>query len=285
MDILDKYYVFCTLDESLIEPSYVLFSSLFKYNPYIKLHVHCINFHEDKLEQYTNNINKYWKDSIEIIPEQIHLNVTVPEFAMARAECMKHMDALMSKIIIADRHYKPYMFHLDIDMLIRSDFSELFQEYEEELIGYLYCYNSNSVNAGVMIIHTEKDISTNLTNYIQSYCQDKYTNEIADEGYITEQNLVIKNISPMYCIGKYIRTGFSLHNTKIAHFYGCFKPYSKWDVIRPHNLIMIPYAKEWLDIYDTLDPTLFQTISPIVEQHRNTINKLSPIYLKMYKQY
>ena len=49
MDILDKYYVFCTLDEGLIEPSYVFFRTLLKHNPYIKLHVHCINFSEDKL--------------------------------------------------------------------------------------------------------------------------------------------------------------------------------------------------------------------------------------------
>lgn len=284
MDILDKYYVYCTLDEGLIEPSYVFFRTLFKHNPYIKLHVHCINFSEDKLKQYTDNINTYWKDNIEIIPEQVHFDVTIPEESI-QAECMKHMNALMSKIIITDRHYKPYMFHLDLDMLVRDDFSELFQEYDEEIIGHAYHNVNTSVNAGVMIIHTTKDISTKLIEYIRSYCRDKYTTELPDEGYIFEQNLVTKIINYKYCVGPCMRPGFTTRNAKIVHFYGNFKPYSKWEVLRAYSLLLIPYIKEWLDAYDTLDPSLFPTISPIIEQHRNTINKLAPIYLKMYKNY
>ena len=284
MDILDKYYVFCTLDEGLIEPSYVFFRTLFKHNPYIKLHVHCINFSEDKLKQYTDNINTYWKDNIEIIPEQIHIGVDLSEKLANCDGCMKHPDALISKIIITDRHYKPYMFHLDLDMLVRDDFSELFQEYEEELVGHRY-KETPDINAGVMIIHTTRNISTDLMDYLLAYWKGINEVKMLDEEYIRSQNLVTKFIDYRYCVGCLLRTGFTTRNAKIVHFYGDFKPYYKWEVLHAYSLLLLPYAKEWLDAYDTLDPSLFPTISPIVEQHRNTINKLAPIYLKMYKNY
>lgn len=279
MDILDKYYVFCTLDEELIEPSYIFFRTLFKYNSYIKLHVHCINFSKEKLEEYSKVINTYWKDNIEIISEEIHLNAPPPPHFKLWS-CTHHYDALMSKIIICGRRYKPYMFHLDLDMIVRGDFSELFQKYSEELIGH--CYDSEVVNAGVMIVHVpDRDISVDLNEYLHS----SYINSesyVPDEGYIVHQHLRTKVIHAKYCASYYARSGITISVSKIVHLLSDFKPYRSWDKVNTDKLIIIPMFKEWLDVYDSFDKSLFPTISPIVEKNRSTIEKLAPLCKRMY---
>lgn len=279
MDILDKYYVFCTLDEGLIEPSYVFFRTLFKHNPYIKLHAHCINFSKEKLEEYSKVIDTYWRDNIELVPDEVHLNAEPPsEFTLW--SCTHHYDALMSKIIICGRRYKPYMFHLDLDMVVRDNFSELFQEYSEELIGH--CYDLGIVNAGVMIVHVpDRDISIGLNEYLHDSCI-KTEWYIPDEGYLIHQHLKTRVINAKYCASYYARSGITISNCKIAHLLSNFKPYRPWSKVDPDLLIIVPMFKEWLDVYDSFDKSLFPTISPVVEKNRSTIEKLTPLCKRMY---
>ena len=76
----------------------------------------------------------------------------------------------------------------------------------------------------------------------------------------------------------FARSGATISNCKIAHLLSNFKPYLPWSKVSPQLLIVVPMFKEWLDVYDSFDKSLFITISPIVEKNRSTIEKLAPLW-------
>lgn len=280
MNILDDYYVFCTIDYAYKCASYVFLESLLMYNDYITVHVHCINFTEDQFAEYDKFVTDRWHGSVIAVKEDMEdIEYPSKQTHYYQRIVNTHGTALLSKCIIFGRKYKKYMFHLDVDMLIRQNFIEVFKAYEEQLIGNCYYYFAGVFNAGFLIINAgDVTIGENLHEWLQTY--NKNDAVIVDEAYLQSFNFTTHYLPTSYCTVNTYRPR-DIDTVKVVHFIGNTKPFFP-KCVQKETMCILPYMKEWCDVFDRFDKEDVKDIYNIVEKNKKEISKYLDMSIRMY---
>lgn len=251
---MNDYYLFTTIDFNLLSLSYIFNLNFHLFTNEI-LNIHCINFTEQQkqiaLEMYTDVSNaKIIFDCVDDMDE-----VYNSETPRLYKNCIS---AVSSKLLIFNRHYKPYMCHFDVDMLFLKDFTGFFNNYKEELIGFRYNKYRTECNTGFVILHTEQNID------IEEYKHYKFKNAgNYEEKYLNSCFTNCKTFDGMHSVAT---AEESVKNCIFIHYLGGMKPWRFDYTMKPCTRLFIKSFKYWYDFYDkNKSPLTFQLDNGVKE--------------------
>lgn len=261
---MNNYYVFTTIDPSYIDVAFVCITSIRRFTDF-PVHIHCVNFSDDEYIRTMNLFSRFV--NIELVMEQIHVT-TATSTANDRLYC-KHMDAMSSKIVIFNRHYKPYMVHIDMDMVFLRDPTFLFKEYSSELIGFEYY--GDTINAGFMILHTDKNFD--FDQYSTEYIRDNINvMQNLEENFINT-HVFTKELLPESFFYDFAKHRCISPRTVFIHYNHNNKPWIPSRDIGADVLWCMSYDK-WYEIYNSIDKSIVPTLSDGVELTKSMVSKI-----------
>lgn len=252
------------MDSDYVEVAFVCITSIRKFTN-IPIHIHCVNFSDDEYIRTMNLFSRFV--NIELVMEQIHVT-TATSTANDRLYC-KHMDAMSSKIVIFNRHYEPYMVHIDMDMVFLRDPTFLFKEYSSELIGFKYF--GDTINAGFMILHTDKNFD--FDQYSTEYIRDNIDVVLnLEENFINTRGL-IKEYLPESFFYDLARIRNVSPRTVFIHYETVNKPWVPTH-LDPMDVRWYMSYDKWYEIYNSIDKSIVPTLSYGVELTKSMISKI-----------
>ena len=280
------FYIFCAFDEWYADLSYVFFASFNQYNSDKILHVHCINFSEEKYLTYKNIVSKYFKNVITELYSQPSNDKYVAVDDRELTVYAAHTEVLEHKIKFwAASEYK-HILYLDIDMLVRGDVSLLLKDATTNVIGSRHHKDKGyGYNAGVIVIN-QPDNPTMLKQYnaLLTNLKDKLT---FPEEYLLD-NLTDYTRGEfadyLHCVPQ--SREFDKDKTVIAHFYPV--AIKLWDKCTD-KLVQTIFgtrfsicANEWYALYDKVKALniLSDRFCKKVDSKRSYINNLIALKTK-----
>lgn len=251
----NNYYVFTVIDVDYIDVSIVFLELFTSTNPNVLLHIHCLNFSNETFNSFKEKVSRY--SNILLVQETSTVVYRNSCNKISKYSYYQHVSTAMFKLEILARKYKPYMMHLDVDILVRKDISELFLEYSEDIVA-LYEYSIGVFNVGVCIIHSTINFS------MDDICQT--TDSLPEEVIIAKLCKSHKELDLSYNSSRFK----SVEDPHIFHFLTHNKPWStdKIDITRVLGNVLFKYYYEWYDVYDRVEDLLSNPFKAIVQSCR-----------------
>ena len=275
----NNFYIFCSFDEWYIDLSYVFFASFNKFNSDKILHVHCINFSNEKFAQYKENVTKLFSNIVvESFVQESNSKLLSYDDRESPAYAA-HTEVLEHKIKFWATSNEKHILYLDIDLLIRGDLSVFCSDTTTNVIGSRMHQNKGyGYNAGVIVIN-QPDNRTMWEQY-QTLLKNSKDKVCYPEEYLLDN---IKNYTRgefdahWHCVPQ--SDLFDESNTVITHFFPIYLKLWSTEIDKIVCTIFgtkfMISANAWYELYDKMKALniLSDRFCQKVDKKRSAINK------------